>query len=255
MRSKPQVIAHRGASGYAPETTLEAYRLALQMGVDGIEMDVHRLRDGVIVAIHDPDVKRTTNGKGRISDLTLTELKSLDAGSWFNDAFPEKARPEYVGLKVPTLQEIIDLIRESSVGLYVEIKNPERYPPDLESSLLSIICENKLGSRTRFLSFSAQSVSKIKALNPSIQTALLISDSGKNPVQAALQVSADELAIRHDLVTPAIADIAHKNNLSVSAWTVNREADLQRMIRLGADCIITNYPDRLNRLLGKEPSV
>ena len=251
---RPRVIAHRGASGYAPETTLEAYRLALEMGVDGVEMDVHRLRDGVIVAIHDPDVKRTTNGKGKISDLTAAELKAMDAGSWFNRAFPKKSRPEYVGLKVPTLQEIIDLVKESRsrAGLYIEIKDPERYP-DIESSLLSLLCSNQLRERACFLSFSSQSVRTIKTLDRSSRTALLVSRLIRDPVQEALHAFADELAIRHDLATAAIVKGAHQNGLSLSVWTVDRPSDLEHMIRLGADAIITNYPDRLYRLLGRDP--
>jgi glycerophosphoryl diester phosphodiesterase len=249
---KPRVIAHRGASGHAPETTLAAYRLALQIGVDGIEADVHRLRDGTIVAMHDPDVKRTTNSKGKISKLTLAEIKALDAGAWFNNAYPEKARPEYAGLKVPTLQEIIDLIRESSVELYMEIKDPELYPEDLEYSLLSILHANQMAQRTHCISFSAKSIRKIKALNPSMHTGLLISRFSRNPIQAALEASADELAIRYNLATPAVADAAHAKGLLFSVWTVDAPADLQRMIQLGADRIITNYPDRLNRLLGKD---
>ena len=162
---KPHVIAHRGASGYAPETTLEGYRLALQMGADGIEMDVHRLRDGAIVAFHDPDVKRTTNGQGPISEFTLSEIKALDAGSWFNDAHPEKARPEYAGLKVPTFQEIIDLTKESSVELFVEIKDPDPRTADLESAVFSILRESGMLRRTRFLSFSAQAIQRIRDLD------------------------------------------------------------------------------------------
>jgi glycerophosphoryl diester phosphodiesterase len=221
------------------------------MGADGIEMDVHRLRDGVIVAIHDPDVKRTTNGKGQISDLTLAQLQALDAGSWFNHAFPKKARPEYAGLRVPTLQEIIDLTKESTAELYIEIKNPERYPPGLEATLLSIVGSNRMEKRTRFLSFSSQSVRAIKALDSSIPTALLISKHEKDPVRATLEALADQLALRHNLAAPGIIDAAHSSGLSVSVWTVDREADMRRMIRLGVDCIITNYPDRLNRLLGR----
>jgi glycerophosphoryl diester phosphodiesterase len=252
MHSKPKVIAHRGASGYAPETTLAAYRLALQMGVDGIEMDVHPLRDGTIVAIHDPDVKRTTNGRGRIAELALQELKALDAGSWFNKKYPGKARSGFAGLRVPTLQEIIELAKESSVEFYIEIKDPERYSPDLESTLLAIVRGNQIEKRTRFISFSAQSIAKIKYLDPAIQTGLLISDRSKDPVRFALRVNADELAIRHTLATQAIVDTAHKNGLSVSVWTVNSQAHMQRIIRLGVDCIITNYPDRLIRYLARE---
>jgi glycerophosphoryl diester phosphodiesterase len=247
-----QAVGHRGASGYAPETTLEAYRLAIQMGVDFVETDVHRLRDGILVAIHDADVKRTTNGKGWIADLTLAELKSLDAGSWFNRAFPEKARPEYAGLRVPTLQEVIDLVKESSAGLFIEIKDPERYPPDLESSLLSLVRNNQMEKRTRFLSFSAQSIRKIKELDASIPTVFLISRPDKNSVRATLEIPADELGIRYNNATPAIVDEAHKHGLLISVWTVDKEEDMQRMLGLGVDRITTNYPDRLIRLLGRD---
>ena len=249
MSSTPKVIAHRGASGYAPELTLAAYQLAMQMECDGIEMDVHPLRDGTIVAIHDVDVARTTNGKGRVSKFTLEELKALDAGSWFNRVYPEKARPEYAGLRVPTLQEIFDLARGKALEFFIEIKDPELYPSDLESSLLSLVLSNQIEDRTRFLSFSAQSILKIKNLNPSMRTVLLIAHSGKDPIEATLRLSADEVGIRHSLITPALIDAAHKAGLSVSAWTVDNQRDMERMINLGADCIITNYPDRLIRLL------
>jgi glycerophosphoryl diester phosphodiesterase len=249
---RARVIAHRGASGQCPETTLAAYRLALDMGVDGVETDVHRLRDGVIVAIHDPDIKRTTDGRGQISELTLPELKALDAGSWFNKTYPGKARPEFVGLKVPTLQEIIDLIKESPADLYVEIKDPERYPPDLEESLLSIIRNNGMEKKTRFLSFSAQSIEKIKALDPSSQTALLISNRGGDPVRQALRASANELAIRHTLATHALIDAAHNKGLSLTVWTVDEPKVLQRMIHLAVDSIVSNYPERILSLMSGE---
>jgi glycerophosphoryl diester phosphodiesterase len=249
MSPTPKIIAHRGASGYAPELTLRAYQLAIQMGCDGIEMDVHPLRDGTIVAIHDVDVARTTNGNGRVSKFTLEELKALDAGTWFNNAYPEKARPEYAGLRVPTLQEIFDFTRGKALEFFIEIKDPELYPPDLESSLLSLVSRNQLEDRSRFLSFSAKSILKIKNLNPSMKTVLLISNSGKDLVEAALRLSADELGIRHSLITPTLVDAAHKAGLSVSAWTVDHQKDMTRMIDLGIDSIITNYPDRLKRLL------
>jgi glycerophosphoryl diester phosphodiesterase len=243
------VIGHRGASGYAPETTLPSYRLAIEMGVDFVEVDVHRLGDGTIVAIHDADLKRTTNGKGWVADLTLAEIKALDAGSWFNHAHPEKARPEYAGLQVPTLQEVIDLVKESSAGLCIEIKDPERYPPDLESSLLSLVHGSRMETRTRFLSFSVSSLRKIKELDASIPTVLLISRHGKNPVQAALEVPADEVGLRHVLATQEIVNEAHQRGLPISVWTADEPEDILRAIALGVDSITTNYPDRLLRLL------
>lgn len=248
---RAEIVAHRGASGDAPETTLAAYRLALAMGADHVEMDIHMLRDGTLVAIHDPDVDRTTNGKGQISELTLAELKTLDAGSWFNQVHPEKARPEYVGLKVPTVQEVMDLVKESAMGCYIEIKDPERYPPNLEAELLTLVYKNGLEKRTRILSFNARSIGKVKALDASIPTALLISGRSKSPVEDTLRVSANELAIRHGLATAQIVDAAHEKGLSLAVWTVDREQDMKRMMRIGADCLITNYPDRLRRVFGK----
>ena len=217
------------------------------MKADFVEMDIHMLRDGTLVALHDPDVKRTTNGKGLICKLTLAELKALDAGSWFNKTYPRKARPEYVGLKVPTLEEIIDFVKGSPAGCYIEIKDP--HPPELESTLLSVIHNRQMEKRSRIISFSAQSIGKIKTLDSSIQTGLLISLYRKDPIRAAREIRADELAIRYNLATDVIVDSAHGNGLAVSVWTVNRESDMERMIKLGIDCIITNYPDRLQRLL------
>jgi glycerophosphoryl diester phosphodiesterase len=245
-------IGHRGASGYAPETTLESYRLAIRMGVDFVETDIHMLRDGTIVAIHDADLRRTTNGKGWVGDLALAELKLLDAGSWFNRAYPEKARPEYAGLKVPTLQEIIDVVKETSAGLFIEIKDPERYPPDLEYSLLSLIRKNQMEKRTRVISFSAQSLLKIKKLDASTPTVLLIAKPEKDPVLAALEISADELGLLYLYATPEIVEEAHRRGLLINVWTVDKQEDMKRMMELGVDRITSNYPDRLVDLLPKE---
>jgi glycerophosphoryl diester phosphodiesterase len=163
MKQGPKVIAHRGASGYAPEITLEAYRIALEMNCDGVELDVQMLQDGTLIAFHDPEVTRTTSGSGLISEHTLESIKKLDAGSWFNKAYPEKARLEYIGLQVPTLQEIFDLLKESSLELFIEIKSPELYPANFEAAILALVCENHLENRTRFLSFNSQSLLKIKS--------------------------------------------------------------------------------------------
>jgi glycerophosphoryl diester phosphodiesterase len=248
---KIYAIGHRGASGHAPENTLESHRMAIRMGVDFVEMDIHMLRDGTLVTIHDADLKRTTNGKGWVGDLTLAELKRLDAGSWFNTAYPEKARPEFSGAKVPTLQEVIDLVKPDSAGLFVEIKDPERYSPDLESSLLSLIRHNRMEQRTRFISFSARSLLKIKKLDDSARTVLLIAKPEKDPVDAAAEISADELGLLYLCATPETVENAHRRGMSINVWTVDRQEDMQRMIGLGVDRITSNYPDRLIDLLPK----
>ena len=244
-------VAHRGASGYAPETTLESYRMALEMGVDWVEADVRMSRDGIPVAIHDADVGRTTNGKGFVVDLTLDILKTLDAGSWFNNVFPDNAKPEYAGLRIPTLQEVIDIVRESSAGLLLEIKDPDRYRPDMEAVLLSLILSNSMEHRTRVLSFSAPSLRRIKELAPSMPTVLLIAKPDGDPVKATTDASADELGILYTRATKDLVEATHGSGLAISVWTVDHPGDMKRMIRLGVDRITTNYPDRLIKLIAE----
>jgi glycerophosphoryl diester phosphodiesterase len=140
-------------------------------------------------------------------------------------------------------------LRESAADCCIEIKDPERYPPTLEPEIISLVYECGMERRVRMLSFSAQSIRKVKMLDGSFPTAILISGRENDPVKAAINVSADELAIRHDLIGGAIVDSAHAHGISVAAWTADREKDMLRLISLGVDRIITNYPDRLRRFL------
>jgi glycerophosphoryl diester phosphodiesterase len=230
---------------------MAAFRLALQMKVDFLELDVQMTRDGELVAIHDPSLDRTTNGKGPVAEKTLAQLKELDAGSWFNEAFSAKARPEYAGQRIPTLQEIIDLAEGTPVSFYIETKNPELYPAEFEARLLDLLRRNHVHKRTVIQSFSPHSLEKIKSLDPSIPTALLVETPEPDPVDAAVRPGANELAIDYRLLTPELAARARDWGLTIAVWTVNEKEDFRRMIRLGVDRIITNYPDRLNRLLGR----
>lgn len=246
-----QILAHRGASGHAPETTLASYRLALTMKVDFLELDVQMSSDGQLVAIHDTLLDRTTDAKGAVGEMTLQELKALDAGSWFNRSFPEKARPEFAGEKIPTLQEIIDLARDSSARLYIETKNPELYPPEFEAKLIELIRRNGFSNRVVIQSFNARSIEKVKELDPSFLTALLVSDKEIDPVEATARSGAGELAINFKLLTSEVVRRAREKGLAVTVWTVNEEQDLKRMIELGVNRIITDYPDRLARILAR----
>ena len=243
------VIAHRGASGYAPETTLAAYRLALQMKVDYLELDLQMSADRELIAIHDTLVDRTTNGKGAVGEKTLAKLKALDAGSWFNRVFPDKARSEYAGEKIPTLEEIIELTKPTTAGLYIELKSPELYPADFEARLLSILRRHQFEKRVLVQSFNAHSIEKMKSLDAGIRTALLVSNQSIDPIEATLKVRANELAISYELLTPDIVKRARDKGLAITVWTVDEVDAMKRMIELGVDRIITNYPDRLQTLL------
>ncbi|VVO34909.1 Glycerophosphodiester phosphodiesterase [Pseudomonas fluorescens] len=141
----PAVIAHRGASFDAPESTAAAYKLARDLGADYLELDLQRSKDGVLFALHDNNLQRTTDVASKFPErkdspanaFTIAELKTLDAGSWFNTAYPDRARPSYVGLKILTLDEIIDIAQGNPLhkpGLYIETKEPKQFP-GIESDL------------------------------------------------------------------------------------------------------------------------
>jgi glycerophosphoryl diester phosphodiesterase len=246
----PRIVAHRGASGHAPENTCEAFLLALQMKADYIELDVQMSRDGVPIVFHDSVIDRTTDQKGKLGDFSASELQQMDAGSWFNMAFPVKAHPEYAGLGIPTLQETIDLIKSSPAGLYIELKSPELQPSNFESEVLNLIRLNHFEERVIICSFGMNSLQKIRSLDPLIKTAVLISDSRVHSISLACAVSSGMLSMRHDLITHSLAAQAHEKGMSIAAWTVNEEEKMRRLIRFSVDSIITNYPDRLHRLLG-----
>jgi glycerophosphoryl diester phosphodiesterase len=247
----PEVVAHRGASGSAPETTLAAYRLALALDADFLELDVQMSRDGEIVAIHDARVDRTSDGQGAVAELTLGEIRGLDAGSWFNRDHPDRARPEFAGERVPTLQEIIDLTRPTRAGLYVEIKQPELYPAEFEGRVLEVLGRNGFEHRVVVQTFDPRSLAKVRALAPALRTALLADGLEPDPVATTSRLGSRELALDHGLLTREVAGRVRAAGLALTVWTVDAESDLERMIDLGVDRIITNHPERLIRLLDR----
>jgi len=134
-------IAHRGASAWAPENTMASFRLALNMGADGFELDVQLTSDDQVVVIHDSSVDRTTNGTGRIAQLSFSQLRQLDAGSWFNSAKPRRAKPGYVGERIPLLTEVLDLAKQHNITTYVELKFARDSRAGLEERVVKLIAE------------------------------------------------------------------------------------------------------------------
>jgi len=217
---------------------MAAFRLALELKVDGIELDVHMSRDGSIVVIHDSTVDRTTNGKGRIGAMTLEELRSLDAGSWFN--------AEYAGERIPTLDEVMALV-QGRARLFIEMKDPDLYPDSLESELLSLVRRHRMQDRVFFLSFNRQALKRMRDLDAEVPIALLISNLRRDPLKAARLLQASGLAVQHRRLTKALAQKALDSDLALIAWTVDDPKDMARVLKAGATAIITNYPDRFAR--------
>src|SRR3954447_26746922 len=130
-------VSHRGASGYAPEHTLVSYDMGDKMHGDYIEIDLQMTKDGQLIAMHDETVDRTTDGTGLVKNYTVDQIKRLDAGSWFNEKYPQYANPEYVGLQVPTLEEVFKEFGKNN-SYYIETKSPEIYP-GMEKELLRLV--------------------------------------------------------------------------------------------------------------------
>jgi glycerophosphoryl diester phosphodiesterase len=262
-------IGHRGASGYAPEHTFASYDLAIARGADYSEQDLQMTEHGVLVVMHDETLDRTARPTaesepgdctGLVSEHTLAQIKTCEVGSWFNEAYRQYADPSYVGLKIPTLEEVFQRYG-TSVNYYIETKNPEAVPCEcMEEELLRLMDEYGLikpaEKRWQVLiqSFSADSLMKIHGMNPDLPLIQLYSDTETSEsIQAQLgAVSAYAVGIGPSQtdVDAALVEAAHALCLDVHPYTVNEKADMQALIDLGVDGMFTNFPDRLEELLG-----
>ena len=245
-------IGHRGASGYAPEHTIPAYDLALEQGADYIEIDLQMTEDGVLVAVHDDTLDRTTNCTGPVIEKTLEQIKMCEVSNTFG--------PEYDGLEIPTLEEIFQKYG-TSVNYYIETKNPEA-APGMEEELLRLMDEYNLTEpaeekwQVLIQSFSPESLQKIHALNPELPLIQLYSSTETSESIRADLAEASTYAVG---IGPSMTDVdaelveaAHALCLDVHPYTVNEKKDMKRLIRLGVDGMFTNFPDRLEKVLGKE---
>jgi glycerophosphoryl diester phosphodiesterase len=240
---KPWVVAHRGASGYAPENTMTAFRKAVELGATFIETDLQLTRDSYLVALHDVSLERTTNGRGSVREHTLEELRALDAGAWFG--------PQFAGERIPTLKEILEFALEADVVFYLEVKPAGTW--GVEHALVNVLREARVAAHTAVLSFDPRALANVQRHDPTLISGLLFDKPMENPVDAAWEVGARQLAPRADVVTAEMVKQAHASGLQVVTWTVNEPADMRRALDAGVDGIMTDYPDRLVSVL-KEPA-
>lgn len=254
-------IGHRGASGYAPEHTIEAYDLALEQGADYIEIDLQMTSDGVLVAIHDTTLNRTARAlegepkrycRGPVSNKTLEQLESCEVGSWF--------APEFYGLEIPTLEEIFAYYEGQDVNYYIETKKPEA-APGMEEELLRLMREYGLIEpaaeewQVLIQSFSPESLMTIHALEPSLPLIQLYWSGSSKAIQGDLE-SASTYAVgigpyKKDVDAQLVA-AAHDLCLAVHPYTVNTTEEMEALVALGVDGMFTNFPDRLDGVLGDD---
>jgi glycerophosphoryl diester phosphodiesterase len=214
---------------------MASFKKAVALGASFIETDLQLSRDARFVAIHDDVLNRTTNGQGAVRDLTLAELRKLDAGSWFGS--------EYTGERIPTIEEILEFSKKNDVVFYLEIKAGGSWGG--EHALIGALRESGEIARTIVISFDAAILAAVRKLEPTLMTGFLYDAQVEHPIEKALEVGARQLAVRGDLVTPGMLTAARKRDLQVVCWTVNHPAHMRMLMAAGVDGIMSDYPDRL----------
>ena len=218
------LTGHRGAAKLEPENTLLSIQKAIDLGVDQIEIDVHLTRDKHLVVIHDTTVDRTTDGQGAIADFTLAEVKQLDAGK---------------GERIPTLQEVMDLVR-GKVILQIELKGPDTTEPVIQS-----VEQNSMGNEVLLTSFVHDRLCEARQLNPDLRLGALWAVPPDDACEQAIDIGAEAIHIQHLNIDSQLVEKAHAHGLKIRAWNPDTAEEIQRAIDLGVDAIGSNRPDLL----------
>jgi len=231
--SRPLVCAHRGVSAYFPENTLVAIEEAVRIGAPMTEIDVRRTADGHIVLMHDETADRTTSGSGRVADLTLEEISDLDAGAWKGEQF--------AGEQVPTLADVLDLCRDKGMFLCVEIK---QY--DIAPDVATLIEGCGMVDSAVVISFDFDCVCQVRRANPRLATGFLTARIEPTELDDLLGRVLTEgipvISALHTQVTPEVVERCRLRGITLYAWTIDDEAEAQRLAAMGVDVIASNRP-------------
>lgn len=227
------IIAHRGVSSYAPENTLAAFDLALQMGVQHIELDVQSTADGHVAVIHDDTVNRTTDATGAVENFTLAALQALDAGSWFGAAFS--------GEKIPTFEEVL-LRYKGRLHIHVEIKGRSAH---LAQHVADLIRRHGMADQVTVTSFRQEPLRQIRAYAPELQTGWLVHGINQEVISAAHALAVSQVCPKADTLTPETVQRLHDEGFVVRAWGVTNEGLMRQVVEAGADGMTVNFPDKL----------
>ena len=231
-----KIFAHRGASGYAPENTLEAFALAMDIGADGIELDVQMTKDGEVVVIHDETINRVSDGKGRVKDYTLVQLREFSFDNHMEC---------YGHVSIPTLKEVLELVRPSKMDVNIELKTGIYWYPTLEEKVMEIVKNCGMEERVIYSSFNHYSVQKIRELDSKAETAYLYSDVILDVENYAKRTGVCGLhpAVYH-LKMAGFMEKYKESSCKVRVWTVDDIQDMHLFIRHELEAVITNYPDK-----------
>ncbi len=234
--TRPIIFAHRGASAHAPENTIAAFELALTQQADAIELDVKLSSDGYVVVHHDPTLDRTTDGKGKLKDMTLAGLKKLDAGSFFSEKF--------MGEPIPTLDEVFEAVGKRTF-INVELTNYKTPHDQLVETVCMLIKKHKMQKNVIFSSFLASNLSKARSYLPEVPRGLLALNGFLGSWARSFGFAFGKYQALHpyltDMTQQEVARV-HRLNRRVHVWTVNAEQDMRRLFGWGVDGIFTDDP-------------
>lgn len=236
----PTVMAHRGLSADAPENTLYAFSDAISVGADFIELDVQQTRDGVLVVMHDSNLKRTTGVNKDIWDVDYADIQNLDAGSWFD--------PAYANARIPTLEETLQFV-DKRAKLNIEIKPTKHGSDTLEQDVAELITQYQYTDACYVTSFSYGSLKKVKEVNPEIRTSYLMSVAYG---QFYSLKYADAFSLNKVFVTSQVVNAAHQQGKQIFAWTVNSMSEVRSLCNLHVDSIITDDPVMVQNVISRD---
>jgi glycerophosphoryl diester phosphodiesterase len=219
-------IGHRGAAGHAPENTLSAIQKGIALGVDFVEIDVRRTADGVLVALHDETVNRTTNGKGRVDRLSLQDVKKFNAGN---------------GEHIPTLEEVLKMAA-GRAGLMLELKIK-----GVAQQTVEAVREAGFKDPVIYASFLHDELTHVRAADPEASLMVLFGRLPHTPVARAIEYRPSHVGLRHDTATRRLVDAFHRADLLVFVYTADSPADIQHVLSVGVDGVIANFPERIGR--------
>jgi glycerophosphoryl diester phosphodiesterase len=249
VTAQPIIIAHRGAMGYAPENTISAFKLAIELGANALELDLRQTKDSIPVVLHDATVNKTTNGKGDVKIFNIQDLQKLDAGSWFNKKFRSE--------KIPSLQEVIDVLNDSII-LIIELKEGNETYPGLEERVVKLVQENKIESRTILKSFDPNVLRRLREIEPNIPLCYvytlrmpwlsMIIDRGVT-FGSIYDIDAEYLQPHSFFLSESFVKDAQSNGFKIISWEVNCSEAIIESLDYGVDGIETDYPDLVLKIM------
>jgi glycerophosphoryl diester phosphodiesterase len=241
--AQPIIIAHRGAMGYAPENTISAFKIAIELGENALELDLRQTKDSIPVVLHDATVNKTTNGKGDIRIFNFNDLQKLDAGSWFDKKFSDET--------IPSLQEVIDVLNDSTI-LIIELKESNETYPGIEERVVTLVKENRIESRTILKSFDPNVLRRLRETEPNIPLCYvyalripwlgMIIDRGVT-FESIYNIDAEYLQPHRFFLSESFVKDAQSKGFKIISWGVNSTEAINESLDYAVDGIETDYPD------------